>query len=116
VTVRLLLDEMYPASLADALRAHDHDVQAIVESAELRGCDDATVLQVASEAGRCLVTENVRDFALLARHSGHAGVLFVHGRRWPRSAVGISRLAVAIHHTVTDGRLPGMDELGWLSG
>lgn len=81
-----LLDEMYPPMLADALHDKGHDVLAIAASAELVGSDDATVLDVATGDGRCLVTENVRDFAMLVRHTSHAGVLFVHARRAADSA------------------------------
>ena len=107
VTVRLLLDEMYPPTLADALHDKGHDVLAVAASAELVGSDDATVLDVATADGRCLVTENVRDVAMLVRHTSHAGVLFVYARRWPRTRAGLHTLADALHDAVSAGRLPG---------
>ncbi|WP_245645584.1 DUF5615 family PIN-like protein [Pseudonocardia acaciae] len=112
--VQLLLDEMYPAALADLLRERGHDVHA-VSGSELAGSDDAAVLDAATAEHRCLVTENVRDFAVLTRHAGHAGVLFVHGRRWPRTPAGIPRLAAALHAAIAQGRMPGKDDIGWLS-
>ena len=50
--------------LADMLRDKGHDVRAVAASAELAGADDATVLGPATADGRCLLTENVRDFAV----------------------------------------------------
>ena len=42
---------------------------------ELADADDATVLDAATSDGCCLLTENVRDIAVLARHTAHAGLL-----------------------------------------
>ncbi|MGH3898352.1 MAG: DUF5615 family PIN-like protein [Pseudonocardiaceae bacterium] len=114
MTVRLLLDEMYPPALADALHDKGHDVIAVAASAELAGSDDATVLDVATGDGRCLVTENVRDFAMLVRHTSHAGVLFVHSRRWPRTKAGVPTLADALHNAISEGRVPGPGDIRWL--
>lgn len=115
MTVRLLLDEMYPPTLADALHDKGHDVIAVTASAELAGSDDATVLDVATGGGRCLVTENIRDFAMLVRHTSHAGVLFVHARRWPRTRSGLHRFADALHDAISGVRIPGHDDVRWLA-
>ncbi|MGH3913828.1 MAG: DUF5615 family PIN-like protein, partial [Pseudonocardiaceae bacterium] len=80
----LLLDEMYPPALAEKLRAQGHDVLAVAEDFDLVGSDDEAVLAYAIAAQRCLVTENVRDFAALAKHTTHYGLLLTHPRRWPR--------------------------------
>ena len=66
--MRLLLDEMYPPVLAEKLRAQGHDVLAVTENPDLVGSDDETVLAHATAAQRCLVSENVQDFAALAKH------------------------------------------------
>ena len=71
MTVRLLLDEMYPPLLAAMLRDMGHDVAAVAASAELAGAADAAVLDAATTDDRCLLTENVRDFAVLARYTTH---------------------------------------------
>lgn len=115
MTVRLLLDEMYPPKLADTLRDKGHDVIAIAASVEFVGSDDATVLDIATGDGRCLVTENVRDFAMLVRHTSHGGVLFVHARRWPRTRVGLHRLADALHDAISRDRIPDRDDVRWLA-
>lgn len=115
MTVRLLLDEMYPPTLAGVLHDKGHDVLGVAASAELVGSDDATILDVATADGRCLVTENVRDFAMLVRHTSHAGVLFVHARRWPRTRAGLRTLVEALHNAVSEGHLPGPGDIRWLA-
>lgn len=114
MTARLLLDEMYPPLLAAMLRDMGHDVAAVAASAELAGAADATVLDAATTDDRCLLTENVRDFAVLARYTTHAGLLLANSRRWPRTRDGIARLAAALHAVITSGALPGRDETRWL--
>lgn len=115
MTGRLLLDEMYPAGLAEALRSRGHDAVAVVERSDLVGRVDTRVLTAAVEDERCLVTENVRDFAVLAQEMPHAGVLLVSAGRWPRSPGGIARMTVAIDRRIGEGRLPGKGEVSWLS-
>jgi hypothetical protein len=114
VTARLLLDEMYPPLLAGMLRDKGHDVLAVAASTELTGADDATVLDAAAADRRCLVTENVRDFAMLARYTTHAGLLLANPRRWPRTPEGIPRLAAVMHDMVSNDNLPGECEVHWL--
>lgn len=115
MTARLLLDEMYPPALAESLRDKGHDVVAVAASAELVGRADAVVLEAATAAGRCLVTENVRDFAILVRYTKHAGVLFVTAARRPRTRSGLPRLATALHQAVSDGSTPGPNDVRWLA-
>lgn len=114
VTRRLLLDEMYPPLLADMLRDKGHDVRAVAGSAELAGADDATVLDAATADGCCLLTENVRDFAVLARYTTHPGLLLANSRRWPHSRNGIAQLAAALDDMITSGTLPRQGETRWL--
>ncbi len=114
MTARLLLDEMYPPALAEMLWDKGHDVLAVAASDELTGADDTTVLDAAAADSRCLVTENVRDFAVLARHTTHAGLLFANPRRWPRTPDGIPRLAAVLHDMISNGNLPGEGEVRWL--
>lgn len=115
MTGRLLLDEMYPPTLADLLCQIGHDVVAVAARADLVGLDDAAILQAATAEERCLVTENIRDFAILARQTSHGGVLFVHGQRWARTRHGIHRLATALDHTLADKQLPGPENTAWLT-
>ena len=114
MTARLLLDEMYPPALAAMLGEKGHDAVAIAACAGLAGSDDATVLDAARDEERCLVTENVRDFAVLVRQSSHHGVLLVHARRWPRTPSGLRRLADALHEAAAGDRLPAANQVCWL--
>ncbi|WP_019806897.1 DUF5615 family PIN-like protein [Saccharomonospora halophila] len=115
MTTALLLDEMYPPALADALCGKGHDVVAVAASPELVGADDSTVLDAATTAQRCVVTENIRDFAMLARQTRHAGVLFVHPRRWPRSRNGVPRLVSALDQAIHQDTIPAADDTAWLT-
>ena len=89
--MKLLLDEMHAPAVAVELRARGHDVVAVKERPELVGLADPDVLTVATREGRAVVTENVKDFAILhqrltAAGAHHAGLVFTHHRRFPRAA------------------------------
>jgi predicted nuclease of predicted toxin-antitoxin system len=60
--LRLLLDEMCPAAVADQLRGRGHEVSAITERPELRSLPDADLFAVAQQERRAVVTENIADF------------------------------------------------------
>ena len=109
---RLLLDEMYPMALALSLHDLGHDVTAGVST--MPGAEDERVLISAAEEGRRLLTENIRDFSVLARHIAHAGILLAHGGAWPRTPSGIARLTKALDHLLTTQRLPAPGEVDWL--
>lgn len=111
----MLLDEMYPPTLADILCRHGHDVVAVAARADLVGLDDAAVLIAATSEERCLVTENIRDFAVLARQAGNGCVLFVHGQRWPRTRNRIHHLATALDRSLAEKQVPGPDDIAWLT-
>ena len=115
MTARLLLDEMYPPALAAPLRDRGHDVVAVAGHPDLAGSPDEAVLDAATSGSRCLVTENVRDFAVLARYTSHGGLLFVSADRWPRTPAAVKRLADALDQVITAARVPGPGETGWLS-
>jgi hypothetical protein len=115
VTARLLLDEMYPPVLAAMLCDQGHDVLAVAGLSRLAGRPDEAVLDAASNDERCLVTENIRDFAVLAQQTRHYGLLFVDARRWPRTPAAIKRLADALGQAIAASRIPGPGGVGWLS-
>jgi len=60
--LKLLLDEMYTAAVAEQLRQRDHDVIAVAERTDLRGTPDEDLLAWAQTEDRALVTDNQRDF------------------------------------------------------
>lgn len=88
--VRLLLDEMFPRAMADQLNAKGHDVRAVVADPEFAGLPDEDVLVGATEAGRALVTANIRDFMPIdaryrAASRSHAGLVLVSSKTFPQS-------------------------------
>jgi len=88
--VRILLDEMLDASIAEQLRLRGYDATAIQGDAELEGKQDPDLLRSAGELGRAIVTDNVADFArlhqrFLAAGEDHAGIILVSPARFPRS-------------------------------
>lgn len=89
MTTRLILDEHYSAAIARALRELSHDVVAAVASDELRGASDPELYRHATQTGRRIVTENIKDFRPLLLAATAAGttaapVLLVPPRRFPR--------------------------------
>jgi predicted nuclease of predicted toxin-antitoxin system len=98
--VRLLLDEMYPASLAEALRGADIAAVTVGELA-LAGRSDFDVFAAAVADGYVLLTENVADFTRIAadhltagRH--HPGVLIALSSRFSRRPAGRGALVAAV--------------------
>lgn len=57
-----LIDEMFFADVAERLRTKGHDA-VHVSQIGLGATDDAAVAAAARRDGRCIVTENVADFA-----------------------------------------------------
>ena len=95
--VRFLLDEHYPGWLAIQLTESDIDSAAVVLRDDLRGVDDTTVLRVATEEERIVVTEDVTTFSIaMTAAPAHAGVVFCHHRRFPRTRPGLARLGEEI--------------------
>ena len=90
VPSRLLLDEMFPRAMADQLNAKGHDVRAVVADPEFAGLPDEDVLIGATEAGRALVTANIKDFMPIdaryrAASRSHAGLVMVSSKTFPQS-------------------------------
>jgi len=111
----LLLDEMYPPWLALRLREAGHDAVAVLDiEVGLAAKSDEDVLTWAGRNGRCVVTENVGDFARLAQQGfAHGGLVFVSSRRFPRTASGLDRLAKALDAMLTAGEAPAADAVIW---
>ena len=106
--VKLLLDEMHAPAVAEQLRDLDFDAVAVRERPAWIGLCDEDLL--AAAGGRVLVTENVKDFAVLHRRweaagQAHAGLVFTHPRRFPRAAGNHARrLAQALALKQAEGR------------
>ena len=100
--MRLCLDEHYPPQIAVELRKLGHDVISVAERTELVSLSDADLLAAMHADRRALVTENVVDFAPLARQLAaagehHHGLVFTSPRSLPRSrrTIGIYVKALA---------------------
>ncbi len=120
VSAGLVLDEIFSPEIASALVKRGHDVVAVAADPGLVGLPDEQVLEWATAQGRCLVTENVKDFEVLRRASSaqgrtHAGLLYSGPRRFPRDRRFLGALVVALDQMIAAGRLPGSNEVGWLA-
>jgi len=87
--LRLLIDEMYPAVIAEQLRRRGFDVSAVTERAELRSLPDAAVFALAQVERRAVVTENIVDFVPLAdaaeqRGDAHHGLVLIDPAKFSR--------------------------------
>jgi predicted nuclease of predicted toxin-antitoxin system len=107
--LKLLLDEMYAAAVAEQLRARDRDVIAVAERADLRGTPDEDLIAWARSEDRALVTDNQRDFIpihqrAIASGVDHKGLILTTNRRFPRGQPAtIGKLVLALEeflHTI----------------
>jgi hypothetical protein len=98
--VRLALDNHYSPDIAAKLRAKRHDAVAIIE----RGWqteDDERVLELCHAEHRALMTNNVADFAVIARRwmveaRPHAGLIFTSDASMPRNRATTGRFVEAL--------------------
>ena len=113
----VLLDEMYPPLLGQSLRDAGHDVLAVLDiQVGLAARSDEEVLAWAARFNRCVVTENVVDFARLAAlGTPHAGLVFVSPQRFPRTAAGLRRIGEALRVLLDAKNLPPRGGVMWLS-
>ena len=98
--MKLLLDEMYPPALAEALRTSGIEARTVADMG-LAGRSDPDVLAAAETDGYVLLTENVADFARLATEhlttgGHHPGVLIALSSRFSRRRAGINAIIAAI--------------------
>jgi predicted nuclease of predicted toxin-antitoxin system len=83
--VRLLLDAHVSGPRIGArLRAAGHDVRALDQEPALEGLDDESVLALAAEEQRILITHNIADFPGIIRdwateQRSHTGTILVYG-------------------------------------
>jgi len=81
--VTVLLDAQVSHRIAEALLARGHDAQAITSRPDVPdNIPDAQVMELAHAEGRVVVTNNVKDFRVIAAQrpqsgQGHAGLIFV---------------------------------------
>ncbi len=81
--MKLLLDaQLSDPRIGEPLRGRGHDVVALQVDDALNALSDESVLALATDQGRVLVTRNARDFDPLARRwasrrRSHAGVILI---------------------------------------
>jgi predicted nuclease of predicted toxin-antitoxin system len=99
--VRLLLDEMYPATLAESLKTVDIAASTVVVELGLAGKSDHDIFAAAIERRCALLTENVADFTHISAErltagEHHPGILIASSSRFSRRPAGIASLVSAI--------------------
>jgi hypothetical protein len=92
---------MFPGTIAEQLCAKGHDVRAVVTSPESTGLPDEEILIGATEAGRALVTANIKDFIPLdARYRAagrtHAGLILVSTKTFPQDRTFVPAILNAL--------------------
>jgi len=115
VSQPLLLDEMLSGEIAVQLRGLGHDVLAVVDDPALVGMPDEELLGHASATGRCLVTANVRDFAVLhvawsSSGRAHAGIGYLVNRAFPHDRSFVGAVVAALDSALRAGQLTGGGE------
>ncbi|MHB8246940.1 MAG: DUF5615 family PIN-like protein [Acidimicrobiales bacterium] len=104
--MKLLLDEMYPPALAEAIRAGGIDPSTVGDLG-LGGRSDPDVLAAAEADGFVVLTENVADFARLATEhlntgKHHPGVLIALSSRFSRRPSGINAIVAAVRSVANE--------------
>ncbi len=118
--MRLLLDVHHSPQVARRLRDKGHDVVAAAADPALAALDDEDLLRAASSDGRCIVTENVRDFDRIVRawnatEEHHEGLIFTSPRRYHRGSKSYpSNLMRALAALMADPPVSTRDWVHWL--
>lgn len=105
--MKLLLDEMLSPVIARELRARGHDVESVGEQTDRRALSDPEVLELARDAHRAIVTNNVVDFhplhheAVATGGAGHFGVVFMAGD-YRRTKADIGRIVAALEAVLAE--------------
>ena len=93
--MKLALDHHYSPHIAQQLRRLGHDVRTAAEQ-DWEAEDDDTLLALCTSDERTLLTNNVADFAVIARHwqsegRSHHGLVFTSDTSLPRNRNTIGR-------------------------
>ena len=99
--MKLLLDGMLSAVIAEQLRARGHDVDAINRHPRHEALSDCEVLDLGRAEHRAVVTNNLVDFRVLHHEAitpggpGHYGMIFMAGN-YRRTKADIGRIVTAL--------------------
>lgn len=105
--MRLLLDEMLAATIAEQLRERGHDARAINRDPLAEGASDPEVLALACDERRALVTHNLVDFrplhhaAIAPGGEGHFGMVFLPGS-YRRTKADVGRIIAALEAVLAE--------------
>ncbi|HUN78386.1 MAG TPA: DUF5615 family PIN-like protein [Solirubrobacteraceae bacterium] len=116
--MKLLLDEMLPARIAEQLRERGHEAMAVEADPSLRGLTDPDLFAHAQRERLAVVTYNREDFLALdreyrSRGREHHGVVILHPRRFPRGPSSVGPLVRALASLV-DAKAPYPSFVHWL--
>lgn len=119
--MRLALDHHYSTQIAFGLRDRGHDVVTAVEKG-WESEEDELLLELCVAETRALVTNNVGDFAVIARRWAaegrqHAGLIFTSDVNLPRGRDTIGRYTNALDALLAANGADGAftDRIHWLS-
>lgn len=107
---------MLPKSIAEQLCAKGYDVHAVVSNPAFASLPDEEILIGAAEAGRSLVTADIRDFMALdarfrATGRSHAGLILISTKTFPqdrsfvRAVISALAALLAREDGLTEGRV-----------
>ena len=116
--MKLLLEEMLSAGIAEQLRVRGHDVHAINEDTELRGLSDPEVFARSQQESRAIVTYNREDFLALdreysSRRREHHGIVILHPRRFPQGEQSVGAIVRSLSSLIAAG-VPYTSFIRWL--
>lgn len=117
--MKALLDEQLSPQIAVVLCQRGYDVVAVAERADLAGCSDSRILEIASSELRAVVTNNIKDFRplaaeWLARGQAHGGLILLPSTR-TRTRAAVPALADAIESVLRD-HPDGLSSREWWIG
>lgn len=106
--MKLLLDEMIPAVVAEQLRGRNRDVEAVSGRRELRGLTDQDLFEYVQTAERAVVTYNRDDFLELDRryrseNRRHRGIVILNPTRFPQGPASIGALVGSLDQLIAAG-------------
>ncbi len=92
---------MFSDSIAQQLRGKSHDVTSVVADTTLLALPDDQILARGTDAGRALVTANIKDFIPLdgryrAVGQPHAGLILVSTKTFPQNRSLTAAIASAL--------------------